>query len=131
MRYTPQSKPLPQADYPVKNILPDVYTQRRVNRGFENVGLSVDGKIAWVTLQSPMGDGPDEKNSCVIRTLKLDVTDPLDAKVVGEYLSVDSDYKDYPQSPTQTDLKISDTTWINGDKLLVLERAKGLMKLFA
>ena len=82
---TQTSKPLTGAGYPVKNILPDVYTQRRVNRGFENVSLSGDGKTAWVTLQSPMGDAKADayKNSRVLRTLKLDVTDPLNAKIAS------------------------------------------------
>lgn len=132
VRYTPISKPLTGASYPVKNILPDVYTQRRVNRGFESVSLSADGKTAWVTLQSPMGDPKADafKNSRVLRTLKLDVTDPLNAKVTGEYLTLGSAIADYPAGGKQADLKISDTAWIAGDKLLTLERAGGLVQLF-
>lgn len=132
MRYTPVSKPLTGAAYPVKNILPDVYTQRRVNRGFENVSLSGDGKTAWITLQSPMGDAKADayKNSRILRTLKLDVSDPLNARVVGEYLTLGSAISDYPAGGKQADLKISDTAWIAGDKLLTLERAGGLVQLF-
>lgn len=132
VRYTPTSKPLTGAGYPVKNILPDVYTQRRANRGFESVSLSGDGKTAWVTLQSPMGDAKADayKNSRVLRTLKLDVTDPLNARVVGEYLTLGSAIADYPAGGKQADLKVSDTAWIAGDRLLVLERAGGLVQLF-
>lgn len=132
VRYTPVSKPLAGAAYPVKNILPDVYLQRRVNRGFESVSLSADGKSAWVTLQSPMGDAKADayKNSRVLRTLKLDVSDPLNAKVVGEYLTLGSAIADYPAGGKQADLKVSDTAWIAGDKLLTLERAGGLVQLF-
>ncbi|OLV19151.1 Alkaline phosphatase [Deinococcus marmoris] len=132
MRYTPVSKLLRGAAYPVKNILPDVYAQRRSNRGFENVSLSSDGKTAWVTLQSPMGDAKADayKNSRILRTLKLDVTNPLDARVVGEYLTRGSAIGDYPAGGKQADLKFSDTAWIAGDKLLTLERAAGLVQLF-
>ena len=132
VRYTPASKALPNAGYPVKNILPDVLTQRRVNRGFESVSLSDDGKSAWVTLQSPMGDAKADayKGSRVLRTLKLDVSDPLNARVVGEYLTLGSAIADYPAGGKQADLKVSDTTWISGDKLLLLERAGGLVQLF-
>ncbi|GGO26215.1 hypothetical protein GCM10008949_16830 [Deinococcus humi] len=132
MRYTPVSKALTGAAYPVKNILPDVYAQRRSNRGFENVSLSGDGKTAWVTLQSPMGDTKADayKSSRILRTLKLDVTDPLDARVVGEYLTRGSAIGDYPAGGKQADLKFSDTAWITGEKLLTLERAAGLVQLF-
>ncbi|MHA0035421.1 esterase-like activity of phytase family protein [Deinococcus sp. PESE-13] len=132
VRYTPVSKPLTGAGYPVKNILPDVYTQRRVNRGFESLSLSADGKTAWVTLQSPMGDAKADayKASRVLRTLKLDVSDPLGARVVGEYLTRGSDIGDYPAGGKQADLKVSDSAWIAGDKLLLLERAGGLVQLF-
>ncbi|WP_291426581.1 esterase-like activity of phytase family protein [Deinococcus sp.] len=132
VRYTPTSKPLTGAAYPVKNILPDVYTNRRMNRGFESVSLSSDGKTAWVSLQSPMGDPKADayKNSRVLRTLKLDVTDPLNAKVTGEYLTLGSAITDYPAGGKQADLKISDTAWIAGDRLLTLERAGGLVQLF-
>lgn len=132
VRYTPASKPLPETGYPVRNILPDIFEQRRVNRGFENVALSGDGKTAWVTLQSPMGapKADEYKGSRVIRTLKLDVSDPLNATVSSEYLTVASAIADYPKSDKQADLKVSDTAWITGDKLLTLERANGLVKLF-
>ncbi|RJF75652.1 esterase-like activity of phytase family protein [Deinococcus cavernae] len=131
VRYTPTSKPLTGAGYPVKNILPDVYTNRRVNRGFESVSLSGDGKTAWVTLQSPMGDPKADtyKNSRILRTLKLDVADPLNAKVTGEYLTLGSAIADYPAGGKQADLKVSDTAWIAGDKILTLERAGGLVQL--
>lgn len=132
IRYTPEGKTLDGAAYPVRPILPGVYLNRRVNRGFENLSLSADGKTAWVTLQSPMGDTktPAYAASRVLRTLKLDVTDPLNARVTGEYLTLGSSISDYPASKKQADLKVSDTTWISGNKLLLLERASGLVRLY-
>jgi hypothetical protein len=131
MRYTPKSKPLPEATYPVKAILPDVFIQRRDNKGFENLALSGDGKFAYALLQAPMGSGKKARDadSRVIRVVKLDVTDPLNANVVGEYLARTSPASDYSKSLQQEKISWSDADWIAPDKLLVIERGKGLVKL--
>jgi hypothetical protein len=129
MRYTPQSKPLPDATYPVKAILPDIFTQRRSNKGFENLALSADGKFAYALLQAPMGSvkEPRYAASRVIRMVKLDMTNPLDAKVVGEYLAPVSSASDYSTRPEK--MSWSDADWIAPDRLMVIERGKGLVKL--
>ncbi len=131
VRYTPASKPLPQATYPVKPILPDIFTQRRVNKGFENLALSRDGHFAYAILQSPMGDAHDKHfaKSRVIRVLKLDVSQPLEARVAGEYLALASAATDYSDKQKQSKLSWSDADWVAPDKLLVIERGHGLTKL--
>jgi alkaline phosphatase len=131
MRYTPVSKPLTNAAYPVKAILPDIFSQRRINKGFENLALSANGKFAYAILQSPMGDAREKRfaESRVIRVLKLDVSQPLDAKVIGEYLALASPAGEYSAKTTQQKISWSDADWIAPDKLLVLERAKGVAKL--
>ncbi|HWC61610.1 MAG TPA: esterase-like activity of phytase family protein [Verrucomicrobiae bacterium] len=131
MRYTPTSKPLPRATYPVKAILPEVFAQRRDNKGFENLALSGDGKFAYALLQAPMGDvnEPRYQSSRVIRAVKLDVSNPLQAKVVGEYLALTSRASDYSKSHGQDKISWSDADWIAPEKLLVIERGKGLVKL--
>jgi phytase-like protein len=127
VRYTPASKPLPGAAYPVKAILPDVFAQRRSNKGFENLALSADGRFAWAILQGPMGDVKKKRyeESRVIRVLKLDVSRPLDATVVGEYLALASLARDYSPKQEQEKVYWSDAEWIGPDRLLVLERGKG------
>jgi hypothetical protein len=131
MRYTPTSKPLPNATYPVRAILPDIFTRRRVNKGFENLALSADGRYAYAILQSPMGDAtqPEYADSRMIRALKLDVSHPLDAKMVGEYLLPASQPHDYIEKQKQSKISWSDADWVAPDELLVLERAKGTAKL--
>jgi hypothetical protein len=131
VRYTPIGKPLTNAGYPVKAILPAVFAQRRVNKGFENLALSSDGRFAYAILQSPMGDEKDKRfrNSRVIRALKLDVSDLLNAKVAGEYLVSASSAQSYSETQRQEQISWSDADWIATDKLVVVERGKGEAKL--
>lgn len=131
MRYTPKSKPLPRATYPVKAILPDVFVHRRDNKGFENLALSSDGKFAYALLQAPMGNikEPRYSDSRVIRAVKLDVSKPLEAKVVGEYLALTSPAGEYSKNQQQEKISWSDADWIAPDQLLVIERGKKSMKL--
>jgi alkaline phosphatase len=131
MRYTPVSKPLPGATYPVKAILPEIFAHRRDNKGFENLALSRDGKFAYALLQAPMGDSAKHRyeSSRVIRVVKLDVSNPLQAKVVGEYLAWESPAGDFAGKMKQNKINWSDAEWIAPDKLLVIEHGKGLVKL--
>jgi alkaline phosphatase len=131
MRYTPQSKPLPQATYPVKAILPDIFAHRRDNKGFENLALSADGKFAYALLQTPMGNAKEPRyaGSRVIRCVKLDVSHPLDAKVAGEYLALESEAAEYSAKQKQDKISWSDADWLAPDQLVVIERGKGRVRL--
>ncbi len=131
MRYTPKSKPLPEATYPVKAILPDVFAQRRDNKGFENLALSSDGKFAYALLQSPMGSvkEPRYAASRVIRAVKLDVSDALNAKVVAEYLALTTPAGNSSKNQQAEKISWSDADWIAPEKLLVIEREKKVVKL--
>lgn len=132
MRYTPTSKPLIGAHYPVQPILPNIFCDRRLNRGFEGVALSSDGKTLYAILQSPMGNAHDPRyaNSRVIRILEMDFSNPLHARVTGMFLLQASSYTDYPHNQRQDQVKVSELTWLAPKRLLVLERAKGRMRLF-
>ncbi|HXF09907.1 MAG TPA: esterase-like activity of phytase family protein [Desulfuromonadaceae bacterium] len=139
MRYTPTSKSIDGATYPVKAILPDIFAQRRPNKGFENLALSKDGKVAYAILQSPIGDVNREPvggkysipiaESRAIRAVKLDVSDPLNAKVIGEYFVEASLARDYSAKQKQEKISWSDADWMAPDKLLVIERGKSQVKL--
>jgi alkaline phosphatase len=131
MRYTPTSKPLPKATYPVKAILPEIFAHRRDNKGFENLALSADGKFAYALLQTPMGAAAEARYAAsrVIRMVKLDVSNPLDAKVVGEYLALTSPAAEYSAKQKQEKISWSDADWIAPDKLVVIEHGKGWVKL--
>jgi hypothetical protein len=132
MRYTPEGKRLSGAGYPVQDILPAVFENRRGNRGFENLAVSSDGKTAWAILQSPMGATSDKlyDESRIARAVHLDISDPLNAKVTAMYVVPMSAKGDYKDTKRQRDLKYSDAAWLGAEKLLLLERADKLVKLF-
>lgn len=131
VRYMPEGKPLAGAAYPVRPLLPAVFAHRRPNRGFENVALSRDGKTAYVTLENPMGPPDDSAfaESRLVRTLRLDVSDPLAARVTAEYLLILSPASEYPKAKKQNDLKLSDAAWVAPDRALMIERGPGLARL--
>ena len=131
VRYVPIGKSYADVNYPVKAILPAIYKERRANRGFENLSITPDGKTAYVTLQSPMGDAKDKdfKNSRVVRVLRLDITQPTDAKVTGMFVLLQNSKSAYPEAEKQKDLKYSDAIAFEQDKLLLLERATKKVKL--
>lgn len=131
VRYVPVGKNYAGANYPVKAILPAIYKERRSNRGFENISVTPDGKIAYVTLQSPMGDAKnkDYAKSRLVRVLRLDITQPMDAKVTGMFVLLQNDKSAYPEAEKQKDLKYSDAIAFEQDKLLLLERATKKIKL--
>jgi hypothetical protein len=131
VRYTPQTKPLPGATYPVRPILPGVLAQRRTNRCFEALALSPDGCTAWVMLQSPLGNATDPELGAarVVRALRLDVTDPLNARVTGEFLLPLSPAPAYAADLKQTAVKVNDAEWLAPDRLLLLEQAGATARL--
>lgn len=131
MRYMPQTKPLPGATYPVKPILPSVLAQRRDNRGIEALALSPDGRTAYAILQSPAGDEENKriKNSRVARAIRLDVNDPLNARVTGHFLMPLSPAADYSPTLKQQNVKLNDAEWLAPDQLLVLESGKEFARL--
>ena len=132
MRYTPRGKRLNGAGYAVRDILPAVFENRRANRGFENLAVSGDGRTAWAIMQSPMGATSDKAfdESRIARAVRLDISNPLNAKVTGMYAVPMSARADYKDTKRQRDLKFSDVAWLSDQKLLVLERADKLVKLF-
>lgn len=139
VRYTPVNKPMSGANYTVKNILPSILgEQRRSNRGFENLALSSDGATAYAVMQSPIGDKSNSmyKYTRVVRIVRLNVTDPLNATVSGEFVVLQSAAGDYAKniagytvSNKQTDMKYSAAQWLATDRILLLERANGKAKL--
>lgn len=126
MRYTPKSKPLPGAGYPVQAILPDALVQRRVNRGFECLALSSDGRTAYAILQSPLGDEEDARFAkCRLhRVVELDMSDPLNARVTGMFLLPATAAKELRGTKNQNQVKLNDAEWLGPRRLLVLEQGR-------
>lgn len=131
VRYVPGGKHYADAGYPIKAVLPALFAQRRSNRGFESLAITPDAKTVYAILQSPMGDAKDSRyeKSRLVRIARLDITNPLDAKLTGVFTVLQSDKRDYPETDKQKDLKYSDAVAIADDKLLLLERATKKVKL--
>jgi alkaline phosphatase len=131
MRYMPKGKAQLNTPYPVKDNLPEILKNRRSNRGFENLALSPDGKTAYAVLQSPMGDSKSAlySESRTVRIIRLDCSDPLDIKVTGMFVVLQSNKSDYPSTSKQADLKYSDAVMLSSSKMLLIERATKKVKL--
>ena len=126
VRYTPAGKTLAGASYPVSDRLPAILSQRRGNRGFESIAVSKDERTAFLMTQSPLGptgSGTPTRNSRVIRLLRLDITNPLDAQVTGQFVLLMSPASEYRAGNRQQDLKISAAVSLNETELLLLERS--------
>ncbi|KAJ3285812.1 hypothetical protein HK104_009326 [Borealophlyctis nickersoniae] len=123
------------ANYPITPLLPPILTERRQNRGFENLALSPSGTTLYAILQSPIGDKSQAtmKKTRVIRAVKVDVSNPLQPQYVGMYAFLASAPTDYTkgEKPKATDIKYSAAQYLGNDTILILERAeKAGMKLF-
>lgn len=97
--------------------LPEEYSNRRRNRGFEAVALDTDSNILYAFIQTPL-ENPDREtsdNSDVIRILGID---PEDGKAVAEYVYLleGADFRD-----SKVD-KIGDAVYAGEGKFFVTER---------
>ena len=125
-RYTPQGKALAGSAYTVSDTLPAILAQRRANRGFESIAVADDGRTAYTLTQSPLGPTgatAPTRNSRILRVLRLDISDPLNLQVTGQFLVRMSDAATYPAGNRPQDLKVSSAAWVSENKLLLLERS--------
>jgi len=128
-RYIPQGRTLPGAACAVSDNLPAILERRRSSRGFESIAISGDGKTAYTMTQSPLGPTgatTPTRNSRVLRVLRLDVSDPLNAQVTGQFVLLMSLASTYPAGNRPQDLKLSAAAWVSENKLLLLERTDEL-----
>src|SRR6185436_651371 len=65
--------------------------------------------------------------SRVVRLIRIDISDPLNMQVTGQFIVKMSPVSTYPSGNTQRALKISAVTWVNENKFLFLERSDELL----
>ncbi|HEX8467456.1 MAG TPA: esterase-like activity of phytase family protein [Allosphingosinicella sp.] len=133
-RLVPEGAGLEGADYPVEERLPAIAARRRINRGFEGIALSPDGRWLYLAFQSPLAH-PDERAHEQARHVRLWRLDARTGEVAAQYL--------YPLDPPETferdrakgpfrlsDVKVSELCSVGEDSLLVLERGSETTKIY-
>ncbi len=133
-RLVPEGTKLDGAAYPVEACLPAIAARRQLNRGFEAIALSADGKWLFVAFQSPLAH-PDEAAHERARHVRLWRLDSATGAFAAQYL--------YPLDPPRafrrdrergplkrSDLKISELCCVGMDSLLVLERGSETTKIY-
>jgi alkaline phosphatase len=66
--------------------------------------------------------GSPFRDSRLLRIIRMDITDPLDLQVTGQFVVLMSSVEDYPAGNFPRDLKVSAVCWVSEGKLLFLER---------
>jgi hypothetical protein len=133
-RLVPQGTDFEGAAYPVDACLPTIAARRQLNRGFEAIALSPDGKWLFVAFQSPLAH-PDEAAHERARHVRLWRIELESGEVAAQYL--------YPLDPPETfrrdggkaplersDLKVSELCFGGANSLLVLERGSETTKIY-
>ncbi|MDY7020490.1 MAG: choice-of-anchor I family protein, partial [Cyanobacteriota bacterium] len=98
---------------------PEVYAQRRANRGFEGMALDTDNNKLYAWIQSPI-DNPDVSNDANSRSsqvLRILEFDPVTKESTGEYVY-------FLEGSPGVD-KIGDAVYQGDGKFLVIERDSG------
>ncbi|MGQ9838219.1 MAG: esterase-like activity of phytase family protein [Cyanobacteriota bacterium] len=125
----------PAARYPITCALPAILNLRSLNRGFENLAISNDGKTLYFAAQSPLANPSKAayKNSRNVRifTASLQADGSFD-KVTGEYVYLldlpETFLKD--ESSKQNDVKLSEMSISPQGQLIQLERISKTTKLY-
>ena len=122
------------APYPCAAVLPALATHRHVNRGFEALALSPEGKRLHLMFQSPLAH-PDEATHAAARHVRLWTLDSDTGVLLAQYLyELDepaSFRRDAAKKPLdRSDVKVSELACLADNRLLVLERGSETTKLY-
>jgi hypothetical protein len=119
--------------------VPEIYgLRRRLNRGFEGIALTPNGRTLYIALQSPFltptgNTGRDSRNT---RILAFDIARE---EVVGEYVYPFQPHAEFnvanqPTPPFDAnrarDMKVSALAMLDQHRMLVLERTDFIAKVF-
>jgi hypothetical protein len=131
-RYIPEGLTLDGVDYPVAPVLPAIYAQRKINRGFEGMTISADEKMLYLILQSPLYN-PNKKTGDTSRHTRMLVFDIVSEKPVAEYVYRFDAIKDFAADPKlgPEEMKLSAVALVNPTTLLIVERTDTMAKLYS
>ena len=104
--------------------LPEEYTSRRRNRGFEALALNAETGVLYAFIQTPLAN-PDRavsNSSDIIRILGIDSSN---GTVVEEYVYTLEDIATSVAPSGRVD-KIGDAVWSGNGQMLVIERDSGV-----
>jgi hypothetical protein len=125
--------------------VPEIYgLKRKLNRGFEGLGISPDDKTLYIALQSPLAN-PNLAAGNAARNTRILAFDINREEIVGEYVYRfqftgplrDDDEFDVPSIPGNTararpqDMKISALVMLDQHRMLVLERTDFKAKVYS
>jgi hypothetical protein len=116
------------SDTDVRPVLPAIYAKRRLNRGFEGLTISQDGKSVFAALQSPL-DFPTKNIGRASRTIRLLVLDTQKLIPVAEYVYVAEAASSFGATK-QGKIKIGDLAFVNPTTLLVVERTNKVAHIY-
>ncbi|TQS45598.1 esterase-like activity of phytase family protein [Cryptosporangium phraense] len=128
-RYVPKGLGLTGTDYPVVESLPAIFAKRKINRGFEGLGLLPGGDLV-IVLQSPLSN-PDGDAGDASRTTRLVRFSTHARKVVAEYAyGFDAVSTVDPSEDDPSALKSSAVIGIDNHTVLVEERTDNAARLY-
>ncbi len=128
-RFLPVGVDLPGISYPVANVLPQIYgDKRKRNRGFEGVTLGWDLRTLYAALQSPLSN-PNSAIGNASRNTRILAFDAYTEKTKAEYV-----YRFQPVTEfgatDPAEMKISAVAALDPWRLLVLERTDTVAKIY-
>ena len=123
------------AGYPVVGALPAIAARRRLNRGFEALALSGDGRRLHLMFQSPLSH-PDQSAHEQARHVRLWTLDAESGAAEAQYLypldPADSFRRDCAKGEFESrDVKVGEMTLCGERTLLVLERGSETSKIYS
>ncbi len=122
------------ARYPVADVLPELASARRLNRGFEAIATSADESALFLAFQSPLAhpDRAAHERSRHVRIWHLDAaTGALRAEYVYPLDPPEAFLRDVALGDfEQSDVKVSEIVALGPDRLLVLERGSATTKIY-
>ncbi|MDJ1183333.1 esterase-like activity of phytase family protein [Roseofilum casamattae] len=112
----------------VRQVLPAIYSNRRLNRGFEGIDTNLTGDRLFVALQSPL-DFPTKKIGRASQMMRLLVIDTETLQPIAEYVYVAETASSFA-TEKQGDLKLGGVAYVNPTTLLLIERTDNVARIY-